>query len=130
MRFRAARPILLAVALALAVAPTVLALQAGDPLGVPGSISTPLSPQAPPPPPTPIQPPASHSPGSGAGVGAEPGFADSVRGGLQDALVVAGVTAAAVAGVGLAGFALVTRYITPKEALKNPQRAMLYGFVR
>jgi predicted transcriptional regulator len=62
--------------------------------------------------------------------GAEPGFAQGVRGALQDALVVAGLATAAAAGVGLLGFALVTRYISPKEALKNPQRAMLYGFVR
>lgn len=31
---------------------------------------------------------------------------------------------------GVVGFGLVTRYISPKEALKNPQRAMLYGFIR
>jgi DNA-binding transcriptional ArsR family regulator len=35
---------------------------------------------------------------------------------------------AALAGAG--GFLAVTRYVSPREALKNPQRAMLYGFVR
>lgn len=40
---------------------------------------------------------------------------------------LAGVAVAAGAG---GGFLLVTRYISPKEALKNPQRAMLYGFIR
>jgi len=72
-----------------------------------------------------LPPPPQKAPG-----GTDPGFADSVRNGFQDALVVAGLASAAVAGIGLAGFALVSRYISPKEALKNPQRAMLYGFVK
>lgn len=40
---------------------------------------------------------------------------------------VAGLVAVAAAA---GGFLLVTRYVSPKEALKNPQRAMIYGFVR
>jgi predicted transcriptional regulator len=59
-----------------------------------------------------------------------PGFADRVRDAFQDELLVAGVATVAASALGLVGFALVTRYISPKEALKNPQRAMLYGFVR
>ena len=31
---------------------------------------------------------------------------------------------------GFVGSALVSRYGSPKEALKNPQRSMLYGFIR
>lgn len=58
------------------------------------------------------------------------GFADGLRAALQDELLVAGVAGVAAVAVGLAGFALVTRYVSPKEALKNPQRAMLYGFIR
>jgi predicted transcriptional regulator len=62
--------------------------------------------------------------------GADPGFADRVRAAFRDEMVFAGVATLVAAGLGLAGFALVTRYITPKEALKNPQRSMLYGFIR
>lgn len=62
--------------------------------------------------------------------GADPGFADRIRAAFHDEMVVAGMAALAVTALGLAGFALVTRFLTPKEALQNPQRAMLYGFVR
>ena len=61
---------------------------------------------------------------------AEPGFADRVRDAFQDEVLVAGMATVAASALGLVGFALVTRYVSPKEALKNPQRAMLYGFVR
>ncbi|MCA1818759.1 MAG: hypothetical protein LC620_01680 [Halobacteriales archaeon] len=70
------------------------------------------------------------APGEDPGAGAAPGFADGVRGSFQDQFLVAGLATVSVAGVGLLGVALVSRYLTPKEALKNPQRAMLYGFVR
>jgi predicted transcriptional regulator len=60
----------------------------------------------------------------------EPGFADRVRDAFQGKVLVAGLATLVASALGLAGFALVTRYISPKEALKNPQRAMLYGFVR
>lgn len=59
----------------------------------------------------------------------DPGFADRIAAAFDSSAVVAGVAVAASA-LGLGFFALVTRYISPKEALKNPQRAMLYGFVR
>jgi predicted transcriptional regulator len=62
--------------------------------------------------------------------GVDPGFANRIRAAFQDNLLLAGVAALAASTLGLAGFALVTRYITPKEALKNPQRSMLYGFIR
>ncbi|MEA3203868.1 MAG: hypothetical protein QOI63_1548 [Thermoplasmata archaeon] len=62
--------------------------------------------------------------------GVDPGFANRIRAAFQDNLMMAGVAALAASTLGLAGFALVTRYITPKEALKNPQRSMLYGFIR
>ncbi|HEX2066966.1 MAG TPA: helix-turn-helix domain-containing protein [Candidatus Thermoplasmatota archaeon] len=62
--------------------------------------------------------------------GIDPGFADRVRTAFQDGLLMTGLAALAVSALGLAGFGLVTRYIPPKEALKNPQRSMLYGFVR
>jgi len=61
---------------------------------------------------------------------ADPGFADRVRAAIQDELLAAGLAGLAAAALGAAGFALVTRYVSPKEALKNPQRAMLYGFIR
>ncbi len=59
-----------------------------------------------------------------------PGLGDRLRGAFADKMMVAGAVSIAVALVGMAGFGLVTRYISPKEALKNPQRAMLYGFVK
>jgi DNA-binding transcriptional ArsR family regulator len=59
----------------------------------------------------------------------DPGFADRIAAAFDSSAVVAGLAVAASA-LGLGFFALVTRYISPKEALKNPQRAMLYGFVR
>jgi predicted transcriptional regulator len=60
----------------------------------------------------------------------DPGFADRIRDAFQDEVLVAGLATVIASLVGLGGFALVTRYVSPKEALKNPQRAMLYGFVR
>lgn len=60
----------------------------------------------------------------------DPGFADRIRDAFQGELLVAGIATAVASLLGLVGFAFVTRYISPKEALRNPQRAMLYGFVR
>lgn len=60
----------------------------------------------------------------------EPGFADRFRAAFQGELLVAGLATLVASVLGLGGFAFVTRYISPKEALRNPQRAMLYGFVR
>ncbi|MCA1811372.1 MAG: helix-turn-helix domain-containing protein, partial [Halobacteriales archaeon] len=62
--------------------------------------------------------------------GVDPGFAERIRAAFSDNLVLMGVGALAASTLTLAGYALVTRYITPKEALKNPQRSMLYGFIR
>lgn len=59
-----------------------------------------------------------------------PGFAESVRDGVVGQMSLYSGLGAAAALVGLAGFAFVTRHITPREALKNPQRAMIYGFIR
>lgn len=60
----------------------------------------------------------------------ESGFADRVREALSDQAVAFSAASLLAVGATLGGFAMVTRYISPKEALKNPQRAMLYGFVR
>ncbi len=57
-------------------------------------------------------------------------FADRLRTAFGNRIAMASLAGVLLSGLGLAGFALVTRYISPKEALKNPQRAMLYGFVR
>jgi predicted transcriptional regulator len=62
--------------------------------------------------------------------GHEPGFADRIRAAFHDQLMAAGLAAVIASALGLGGFAFVTRYVSPKEALQNPQRAMLYGFVR
>src|SRR5687767_2098839 len=60
----------------------------------------------------------------------DPGFADRIREAFDDSALMAGVATMLASAIGLGSFALVTRYISPKEALQNPQRAMLYGFVR
>ncbi len=60
----------------------------------------------------------------------DPGFADRIRDAFNDKLMVAGFAGLVASVLGVGTFAFVTRYISPKEALKNPQRAMLYGFVR
>ncbi|MES2154136.1 MAG: hypothetical protein V4510_03285 [bacterium] len=60
----------------------------------------------------------------------DPGFGDRVRAAFHDGLMMASLATLGVAALGVATFALVTRYITPKEALKNPQRAMLFGFIK
>jgi predicted transcriptional regulator len=62
--------------------------------------------------------------------GVDPGFAERVRGSLDDQLMLAGLGTMVATGLGLAGFALVTRHLDPKVALENPQRSMLYGFIR
>lgn len=62
--------------------------------------------------------------------GDAPGFAERIGEAFEDHLFVVGVAGTVVAGAALLGFALVTRYVSPKEALSNPQRAMLYGYVR
>lgn len=59
-----------------------------------------------------------------------PGFAARVRDAFAGTGLVAGLAGLGATAAGMVGFAAVTRYISPKEALKNPQRAMLYGFVR
>ncbi len=61
---------------------------------------------------------------------AAPGFAARVRDAFGSGGLVAGLAGLGATAAGLVGFAAVTRYISPKEALKNPQRAMLYGFIR
>ena len=60
----------------------------------------------------------------------DPSFADRIASAFDDSAFVAGLATVLASAIGLGSFALVTRYISPKEALKNPQRAMLYGFVR
>jgi predicted transcriptional regulator len=78
---------------------------------------------------TSAQDPAKEGPGAPRD-GVDPGFAERIRAAFHDDLMLIGVAGLAVSALGLAGFALVTRYIPPKEALKNPQRSMLYGFIR
>lgn len=62
--------------------------------------------------------------------GTTPGFAVRVRDAVDGPMMIAGLAGLGATVVGMLGFAAVTRYISPKEALKNPQRAMLYGFIR
>ncbi len=60
----------------------------------------------------------------------DPGFVDRVRDAMLDEVTTYSLVALAAIAVSVGGFAMVTRYISPKEALKNPQRAMLFGFVK
>ncbi len=60
----------------------------------------------------------------------KPGFADRVRDAFYTEAVAFSAAGLAAILVSVGGFAAVTRYISPKEALKNPQRSMLYGFIR
>lgn len=60
----------------------------------------------------------------------EPDFSDRVANAIRDDVAFWGVGSAALAVLSVGGFFAVTRYISPKEALKNPQRSMLYGFIR
>lgn len=59
-----------------------------------------------------------------------PGFAERFREAAGGPMMMAGLAGLGATALGLGGFSAVTRYISPKEALKNPQRAMLYGFIR
>lgn len=74
--------------------------------------------------------PGEEEPGRPPEGGDDPSFADRVSSAFAQEAVVFGVAGLVTVAAGLGGFAFVTRYISPKEALKNPQRAMLYGFVR
>ncbi|MHB8633981.1 MAG: winged helix-turn-helix transcriptional regulator [Thermoplasmatota archaeon] len=69
-------------------------------------------------------------PGGGNGAPGAPGIGQPIGDGVGAGFAAWSVASVAAALAGAAGFLLVTRYVSPKEALKNPQRAMLYGFVR
>ncbi len=60
----------------------------------------------------------------------DPGFADRVATAFRDEALMWGAGSAVLVALGIGGLAMVTRYISPKEALRNPQRSMLYGYIR
>jgi predicted transcriptional regulator len=70
----------------------------------------------------------------GAGGGNDKRGAPGLADGLIEAMTGTGglvaLAALGITGLAGAGFLLATRYVDPKEALENPQRAMLYGYVR
>jgi DNA-binding MarR family transcriptional regulator len=74
--------------------------------------------------------------GSGDGAsGAPPGDGDDdLASRLGQAfgreMLLAALASLGITALGIGGLAMVTRYISPKEALRNPQRAMLYGFIK
>ncbi|MGB0651691.1 MAG: winged helix-turn-helix transcriptional regulator [Thermoplasmatota archaeon] len=72
------------------------------------------------------EPEAGPAPPEGDG---DEGFADRLRTAFGDQVAAASIAGVVLSTLGLVGFGLVTRYISPKEALKNPQRSMLYGYV-
>jgi DNA-binding transcriptional ArsR family regulator len=72
-------------------------------------------------------PKAPSAPGSGTGlreIGGAVSTAITANWALTSAIT------AGVAGVGFASWFLASRYVDPKVALRNPQRSMLYGFVK
>lgn len=81
------------------------------------------------------------APGDGLDGGAKAPSAPGARGGLRDigGAVVAAVSESwiltggivlVVIGVSFLGWVLASRYVDPKVALRNPQRSMLYGFIK
>ncbi len=73
-------------------------------------------------------------PGDGDGDDGSGADAPGLARGFLDALFgpggVIALSALGVVALAGAGFLLATRYVDPKEALENPQRAMLYGYIR
>lgn len=59
-----------------------------------------------------------------------PGLARGLMGSLGTTGGFAILGGIFIAALGAAGFLLTSRYIEPKEALKKPQRAMLYGCIK
>lgn len=49
---------------------------------------------------------------------------------LAENWAVTGVIAVGLVGAAVSGWVLASRYVDPKVALTNPQRSMLYGFVK
>lgn len=58
------------------------------------------------------------------------GLGDRLRDVLRGNAGAAGLAGVLATMLGVGGFALVTRYVSPREALQNPQRAMLFGFIK
>lgn len=77
-----------------------------------------------------VDPPASEGEAAPPQDPVNPDFMARIRDAFHDQMVVAGLATLFVAGLSVAGFAMVTRYVKPEEALSNPQRSMLYGFIR
>jgi predicted transcriptional regulator len=67
------------------------------------------------------------APPGGGGVG---DIGKDVAAALSENWFLTGAIAIALAGSGLVVFYLASRYVDPKQALENPQRSMLYGFVK
>ncbi|MEA3189856.1 MAG: hypothetical protein QOD77_438 [Thermoplasmata archaeon] len=104
---------------------TVVVTVANDPNAAvqdPGQAANPLL--------FPQEPEEEAPPVTDPGKGDDGGWADQVRAAFRDDSAMASLVTLSVAGLGVTAFGLVTRYISPKEALKNPQRAMLYGFIK
>jgi predicted transcriptional regulator len=70
---------------------------------------------------------APKAPGSDTGL-REIGGAVSTA--ITENWALTGVITAAIASLGFASWFLASRYVDPKVALRNPQRSMLYGFVK
>jgi predicted transcriptional regulator len=76
----------------------------------------------------PIGDPTAPAPDDGTGGIGDIG--DDVAVAVSDNWMLTGAIVVSVAGVGLLVFFLASRYVDPKEALKNSHRSMLYGFVK
>lgn len=68
--------------------------------------------------------------GRGGDHAGAPGLADGVLDALMGPAGLAALGVLAAAGLAGGGFLLATRYVDPKLAMENPQRAMLYGYIR
>jgi predicted transcriptional regulator len=91
-----------------------------DPDTVQQDVQNLVAPEPEPAPDTPTAPPGDDA----------PRFADRVRDAFADEVMAFSAAGLATIALTIGGFAAVTRYISPKEALKNPQRSMLYGYIR
>lgn len=69
-------------------------------------------------------------PDPGRGGGGFDQIDDEVGAALTENMVITSIVTGVLALSGAAGWLLASRYIDPKVALMNPQRSMLYGFVK
>lgn len=70
------------------------------------------------------------APGRAVGGGGLREISGAVASAVAENWLLTSLVAAGVVGAGFASWFLASRYVDPKVALKNPQRSMLYGFIK